>query len=94
MIDGGPLHGRASAVIVIHDEPQFLRQIEDCLKSVIGVASMPDGSGQFHFNLVRPEYRVIPKVLSNDGLSCEVFPVFVFFIKDHPTSDAAPEPVG
>jgi len=93
MIDGGPLYGGASAVLVIHDEPQFLRQIEDCLKSVIGVASMSDGNGEFQFNLVKPEYRVVPKVLTNDILSCEVFPVFVFFIQYHPTPDAAPEPV-
>ena len=96
MIDGGPLHGGASAELIINDEFQLRHHIENSLKSVVGVASFTSmGSGQVKFQLVDTTHRLFSKLLKEcNGLNCTLLPVFIVWRKNNPAADATPEPVG
>ena len=95
MIDGGPLHGGASAKLVIDYESTRTYYVKDRLKSVVGIAFIPEDGREAQFQLVNTQYGGLPQILNNlDLVGCCTLPVFIFRRKDDPATDAAPKPVG
>ena len=92
MIDGGPLNGGASAEIVIDDQFQFNRNIQNSLESIVGVATFSDSGGQLKFQLVSAKNGLISYLIDRNAKSV-MLPVYICFVTDYPPSDATPEPI-
>ena len=95
MIDGGPLHGGASAELVINDEFTFVGNVADSFKPVIGIAFFDELGGELKFQLVSSKHRLVSDILQNmNALNCTFLPVLIVSRKHNPPPDATPEPVG
>ncbi len=95
MIDGGPLHGGASAEFVINKESTFLPYIKDRLETVIGVASYVPGSTELKFQLVNTKHWLASELLRNvHSFECAFLPLFIVKRKNNPSADTSPKPVG
>jgi len=94
MIDGGPLHGGSSAKLVINDEPNFLSDVMERFKSVVGIATL-ELDGKLTFQLINTDNGAFAEILHNSRSStCVALPVFVLARAYNAPSDTAPEPVG
>jgi hypothetical protein len=94
MFDGGPLNGGASTLLVIDNEVAFSGDIENGFNSVICIAYLDPVTVELKAQFVSTKYRRFAEILQNyDCIGGTFLPVLIMTRKDHPPSDAAPEPV-
>lgn len=95
MIDGGPLNGGFSAILVIDDQASFARAVQDRLKPVIGVTTVDERFGQVDLQLVHSEHgRLSQLLLESECIGAAFLPLLILRRRNDTPADAAPQAIG